>query len=165
MELKNNNNKKHFLYTDNLCCFILCLYFSWLYSSFSDLFIFNLRSTFKKADVLNSFASQVYVLESSRLQSLMISFLMRPSATISYFLVLRISCPSLNHFRSAFSLDSSHSRMAVASSSTVWSSKGLVNSTGGSVICNVVMWNPEQLFILYIYIYRFYLIGIQVLLQ
>ncbi len=52
---------------------------------------------------------------------------------MSYFLVLRISCPSLNHLTSAFSLETSHSRSAVASSSTVWSSRDLVNSAGGSV--------------------------------
>lgn len=91
-----------------------------------------LRTTFRLQEVLKSLASQVYVLISSGVQPCIISFLTLPSATISYFLLLRISVPFLNHFTLAFSLDTSHSRMAVASSSTVWSSRGLVNSTGGS---------------------------------
>lgn len=92
----------------------------------------NLRSTFKNADVLKSLASHVYVLASSSVQPWMMSFLTLPSAMMSYFLVLWISCPFLNHCTSAFSLDTSHSSTAVASSSTVWSSRGLVNSTGDS---------------------------------
>lgn len=92
----------------------------------------DLRSTFKKQEVLKSLASQVYVLASSNVQSRIISFLTLPSAMISYFFVLWISWPFLNHLTGAFSLDISHSNSAVASSSTVWSSRGLVNSTGGS---------------------------------
>lgn len=91
-----------------------------------------LRTTFRLQEVLKSLASQVYVLISSGVQPCIISFLTLPSATISYFLLLRISVPFLNHFTLAFSLDTSHSNTAVASSSTVWSSRGLVNSTGGS---------------------------------
>lgn len=106
---------------------------STIFTFFCYFILVDLRSTFKKADVLNCPASQVYVLESSSVQSWIISFLLRPSATMSYFLVLRISCPSLNHLTSAFSLETSHSSSAVASSSTVWSSRGLVNSAGGSV--------------------------------
>jgi hypothetical protein len=56
-------------------------------------------------------------------------------------LVLRISCPSLNQWTSAFSLDTSHSRVAVASSSTVWSSRGLLNSTGGSAQTDIYKYN------------------------
>ena len=91
-----------------------------------------LRWTSRKQEVLKSFALQVYILASSVVQSRIMRALLRPSTVISCFLVLRISCPSLNQLTSAFSLDTSHSRVAVASSSTVWSSRGLLNSTGGS---------------------------------
>lgn len=91
-----------------------------------------LRSTLRKHDVLKSLASQVYVFASSSVQPWIMSFLTLPSEMISYFFVLWISSPFLNHFTFAFSLETSHSSIAVASSSTVWSSSGLVNSTGGS---------------------------------
>ena len=100
-----------------------------------------LRWTSRKQEVLKSFALQVYILPSSVVQSRMIRALLRPSTIISCFLVLRISCPSRNHWTSAFSLDNSHSRVAVASSSTVWSSRGLLNSTGGSAHTNIYMCN------------------------
>ena len=100
-----------------------------------------LRWTSRKQEVLKSFALQVYILASFVVQSRMMRALLRPSIIISCFLVLRISCPSLNQWTSAFSLDTSHSRVAVASSSTVWSSRGLLNSTGGSAQTDIYKYN------------------------
>ncbi|KAF3843793.1 hypothetical protein F7725_002642, partial [Dissostichus mawsoni] len=81
-----------------------------------------------------------YVLESSSVQSWMISALLWPSTIISYFFVFLISVPSLNHLTSAFSRDTSHSSVAVASSST--------NSTAGSEpptethVSELYLWKP-----------------------